>query len=219
MFPVIEVKSKKSAAELVGSLSNPSKMPGKAYGINADDCIRGSRMAEVANSICSKCYAQKGNYVRFPKIKEAQDARLKAFNNLSTEVWSAAMIKLIDKEEYFRWFDSGDLQSAKMLLAIFKVVRATPKTKHWLATREQKFVADALKVEDIPENLVIRISADFIDKAPTNNVTEWSSMVHSKSTVDESVAFDCPSRFQDGKCGSCRACWDPSVKNVSYKAH
>ena len=216
-FPVIEVKTKKHAAELVGALSNPSKMPGRAFGINADDCVRGSAMAKVAGSICSSCYAQKGNYIRYPAIKAAQDARLAAFHALGALQWSKAMVTLINGQTFFRWFDSGDLQSVEMLRAIFRVCRETPTVRHWLATREQKLVRETLKVEAVPDNLVIRISADFIDKAPTNTVTPWSSAVHSETAA--SGAHDCPSRFQGGKCGDCRACWDPTVATVSYKAH
>jgi hypothetical protein len=29
----------------------------------------------------------------------------------------------------------------------------------------------------------------------------------------------CPAPSQGGKCGDCRACWDPKVKVVSYGKH
>ena len=54
--------TKKAALLAVGSLSDTSKMPGKSWGINADRCKTGFKLAKVAGSICSICYAQKGFY-------------------------------------------------------------------------------------------------------------------------------------------------------------
>ena len=45
--------TKKAALAAVGSLSNTSKMPGKSWGINADRCITGAKLAEVEGSICA----------------------------------------------------------------------------------------------------------------------------------------------------------------------
>ena len=50
----------KEAKEITGGLSNPSKMPGKAYSIPASRCNVGSRLAKVKGSVCEGCYALKG---------------------------------------------------------------------------------------------------------------------------------------------------------------
>ena len=50
---------------IVGTLSEPSKMPTYAYSIPAKYCITGSKLRMIANSTCSKCYALKGRYI-FP---------------------------------------------------------------------------------------------------------------------------------------------------------
>ena len=41
----------KEAKEITGGLSNPSKMPGKAYSIPASRCNVGSRLAKLVDSV------------------------------------------------------------------------------------------------------------------------------------------------------------------------
>jgi hypothetical protein len=38
--------NKTEALQITGSLSNPSKMPGKAYGLPAKECKTGSKLAK-----------------------------------------------------------------------------------------------------------------------------------------------------------------------------
>jgi hypothetical protein len=212
MFP-----TKKSALLAVGSLSDTSKMPAKSWGINADHCRTGSKLAKIAGSICSTCYAQKGMYTLFKQVKRSQDVRLERFD-ADRAGWVAAMIKLLEKESFFRWFDSGDLQSVEMLAAIVDVVRATPHVQHWLATRERAFVKAWLAAgNEWPSNVVCRISATMFDEIPANRLTPWSSMAH-KNTPN-AAAWNCPAPSQGGSCGECRACWSQSVPLVTYHAH
>ena len=60
--------------DITGSLSKPSKMPGHAYGLPAQECKTGSKLAKVKGSTCSSCYALKGCYV-FKVVKAAQYKR------------------------------------------------------------------------------------------------------------------------------------------------
>ena len=80
----------KLAEERVGSLSSPSKMPGYGYSTPAEDCITGSKLAEVVDSICSFCYARKGRYV-FRNVKQAMKKRLKSLQRLD---WVDTMVFL-----------------------------------------------------------------------------------------------------------------------------
>ena len=210
-------KTKKAALQSVGSLSDTSKMPGKSWGINADKCKTGAKLAKIAGSICSTCYANKGFYTMYPAVKRAQDVRLQLFE-ANREEWISAMVKLVSGEQYFRWFDSGDLQSLDMLSAIVDVMRATPHVKHWLATRERSIVKAWLATgAEFPGNVVVRISATMFDEVPANRLTPWSSMAHKgKARVD---AWTCPAPTQGGACGDCRACWSRDVSLVTYHAH
>jgi hypothetical protein len=195
------------AKTITGSLSKPSKMPGWAYGIPAKECKTGSKLRQVKNSTCEKCYAMKGCYV-FKVVQEAQYKRLAATRH---PLWVRAMAAQINskKSKYFRWHDSGDVQDLKHLAKIFKVCKLTPDVQHWMPTREawvKPYLARA------PKNLLIRFSMPMVDQPAA------ASWPHT-STVVSGSGRTCPAPDQDNACGDCRACWDPSVKNVAYGAH
>jgi len=196
------------ALKLVGGLSKPSKMPGWAYGIPAAECKTGKKLQDIIGSTCEGCYATKGCYV-FPVVQAAQYRRLKAIDN---PLWVRAMAALINskKAKYFRWHDSGDLQSLKHLAKIYKVAKLTPGVKHWLPTRE----AWTQKYQDrAPSNLTLRFSMPMVNQPAAGN---WNN---TSTVVTEPAQATCPASKQDNKCLDCRACWDPSVKNVAYLAH
>jgi hypothetical protein len=195
------------AKHITGSLSKPSKMPGWAYGIPAKECKTGSKLRQVKNSTCEKCYAMKGCYV-FKVVQEAQYKRLAATRH---PLWVRAMAAQINskKSKYFRWHDSGDVQDLKHLAKIFKVCKLTPDVQHWMPTREawvKPYLARA------PKNLLIRFSMPMVDQPAA------ASWPHT-STVVSGEGRTCPAPDQDNACGDCRACWDPSVKNVAYGKH
>ena len=141
------------AKKITGGLSKPVKMPGPAYNLPAYKCITGAKLAKVPGSVCAGCYALKGRY-RFSNVRDALDRRLAS---LQHPQWVDAMVTLIGKQPYFRWHDSGDIQSAWHLKQIFEVCVRTPGTRHWLPTREVKFLK-LLDPEAVPGNLTIRIS-------------------------------------------------------------
>jgi len=66
----------------------------------------------------------KGRY-RFKNVKDALQRRM---DSLDHPQWVQAMVVLIDKQPWFRWHDSGDLQSLEHLEKIFEVCRLTPET-------------------------------------------------------------------------------------------
>ena len=196
----------KEAWALVGGLSKPSKMPGWSIGIPAKECKTGSKLRLIPKSVCYKCYALKGCYV-FKVVQEAQYKRLKA---ISHPDWVQAMTTLINskKPDVFRWHDSGDVQDLQHLKKIFEVCRATPAKRHWMPTREA-WIKDHMA--SCPDNLVVRFSSPMVDQEP---VKSWANT----STVS-TKSRSCPAPDNNNECGSCRACWDPLVKNVEYGKH
>ena len=207
----------KEALKNVGGLSNPSKMPCYGYSFPAETCNIGSKLRKVENSICSKCYAMKGNYV-FPKVKSALYNRLETLKNKT--LWIDSMVFLINTRnmKHFRWHDSGDLQSTEHFKMIIEVCRKTENTKHWLPTRENKVVTDTIKQGvAIPENLTVRLSAMAFDKeAPAKTASKYGLQVSGATKLTDGT---CPAWKQGGECKECRNCWNKSVFNVVYKAH
>ena len=198
---------KKEAKEITGGLTYTTKMPGPSYNTPASRCLTGAKLRNVKNSVCSSCYALKGNYKRFPKVEEALERR---FQSLGHGAWVTAMATLIKDHKFFRWHDAGDLQSMQHLENIFEVCRLTPDTQHWMPTREARFLS-LMDPDIVPSNLIIRMSSHMIDQKPVK-FWPWTSTV---TTGDAS----CPAPKQGNKCGSCRACWNRSVPTVSYGKH
>ena len=203
----------------IGTLSNPSKMPAYAWGISAHHCMVGSKLVNIKGTVCYNCYALKNNFVRYPAVKVAQEIRLKAITKPEWVDYMAELLTLKYKNlaksrRYHRWFDSGDIQSYAHLMKIFEVCELTPQINYWLATREYGII-NQIKVEDVPKNLCLRVSAIKVDSPPPK-FWKWTSGVHKDKPA---IGRVCPAYKQDGECGSCRSCWSRSVKQVSYKEH
>ena len=199
---------KKEARQITGGLSKPSKMPGPAHHLPAWNCITGQKLVNIPGSVCSGCYAMKNRY-RFTNVREAMDRRLQA---LEHPRWVEAMTTLISGEAWFRWHDSGDIQSLKHLENIFEVCKRTPQTRHWMPTREAQFLKD-IDPDKVPPNLIIRMSSHMINQGPVKQ-WPWTSTVSSQDSERT-----CPAPGQGNSCQDCRACWDRSVPNVCYGKH
>ncbi len=199
---------KKEAKEITGGLTYTTKMPGPSYNTPASRCLTGAKLRKVPGSVCSSCYALKGNYKRFPKVEEALERR---FQSLGHGSWVTAMATLIKDHKFFRWHDAGDIQSMQHLENIFEVCRLTPDTMHWMPTREARFLS-LMDPDIVPSNLIIRMSSHMIDQDPVK-FWPWTS------TVTSGHNASCPAPKQGNQCGSCRACWSRDVKTVSYGKH
>lgn len=206
---------KKIAVEIVGALSNPSKMPCYGFSIPAQKCITGMKLRSVENSVCSKCYALKGRYI-FTNVK---NALMRRFNNLENPRWVEAMAFLInnvEKSGFFRWHDSGDIQSVAHLSRIVEVCKLTPSVKHWLPTREYGIVSQFLQANSFPKNLVVRLSAYMLEGQPPISLANKLGLTTSGVSK---TGFTCPAPKQNNACVNCRACWNPNVENINYKQH
>lgn len=206
--------------EYVGGLSAPSKMPCHGYSLPAQECKTGGRLQNVAGSTCSGCYAMKGNYL-WPNVRAALYRRLES---LSKPLWAEVMAELINRKEangFFRWHDSGDLQSPEHLAAIVKVCNLTPTVQHWLPTREYRIVSEYVRDGGvIPPNLNVRMSAHMIGgHLPTFKGLPVTVSTVSREEDSYPDSHHCPARFQGNSCGDCRACWSPDVAHVDYHLH
>ena len=197
---------KKEARQITGGLSAPSKMPGPAYNLPASQCITGAKLVKVPGSVCAGCYALKGRY-RFTNVQQALQRRL---DSLTHPDWVRAMVVLIDKAPFFRWHDSGDLQGPEHLKKIFEVCKLTPETRHWMPTREARFLS-LMDPDIIPTNLIIRMSSHMINQKPVK-FWPWTSTVSTEGKT-------CPAQDPGNQCRDCRAGWDRSVANVTYPKH
>ena len=195
----------KEAERITGGLSKPGKMPEGSYNLPASACQTGQKLAKIPGTPCFECYADDRGRYRFPIVKAALQRRLKSLDHPQ---WVEAMTTLVKKKKHFRWHDSGDIQSVQHLINIFEVCTNTPGTMHWLPTQERRYLPINWRH---PKNLVIRLSNAKNNSKPGNAWTHWSTVVDSGG--------DCPASKQGNICGSCRRCWDPEVKHVTYPKH
>ena len=198
----------KEALKITDSFTKTSKMPGLSYSLPAWACQTGAKLRKVKTSPCFGCYALKGNYTRYPAIREAQYRRL---DSITHPLWVEAMAAVIKRQKWFRWHDAGDLQSVQHLNNIISVCKLTPGTMHWLPTREAQILKE-FTPDMIPTNLIIRLSSHMINQGPAK---QWPHT----STVTDGEGRTCPAPDQGGICGDCRSCWDRDTKNVCYGKH
>lgn len=208
-------KHKYEAYKVLGNLSEPSKLPCYSYSLPAQACIMGQKLRHVKGTVCSICYALKGAY-SFGNVRPVLKKRLILINHPH---WVDAMTFVLNERPtmpYFRWHDSGDIQSLKHLKDIAEICRRTPNTLHWLPTREYQMIRDFAKENVIPDNLIIRLSATKIDgPAPEALAKQLGVCVSGVGKTE----FTCPASKQGSACKDCRACWDKNVFNVVYHKH
>lgn len=216
------------AMDIIGSLSTPSKMPWYGFSTSAFDCQTGSKLRQIEGSVCSKCYACKGQY-SFPNVRVAQDKRMEGTKHpdfveamvlVLTTLYNRGKKTYIKngqpvKENRFRWHDAGDIQSLEHLEKINEIALKTPFIDYWLPTKEVGYVNQFLKKHKMfADNLTVRISNPVIGetfkKAPMG-------LPFSTVNVKDDIS-QCLAPQQENKCLDCRMCWDKD-KNVNYKAH
>ena len=164
-------KQPSKAARLyqVGGLSKPSKMPGYGYSLPAESCVTGSVLCNRPGSVCSDCYACRGNYT-FPNVAACLFDRLAC---VAQDDWQQNMCDAIravypnattENPERFRWHDSGDVQSVAHLRAIVEIAREVRGVLFWLPTKEKGFLTKYIGEVgsySVPDNLCIRFSTHY----------------------------------------------------------
>lgn len=197
-------------------LSLTSKLGCKSWSLQAGDTCPASYDSN-GNLVpaCAGCYAKGGNY-RFANVKAPRE-----HNKLDWQrpEFTAEFIAALDTERYFRWFDSGDMYALGLAEKLFDIMQATPWVKHWLPTRMHKFpkfAAILAKMQALP-NVSVRFSSDSV-------TGDYQAGLHGSVIVPDvdsapSEAFLCGAYSREGKCGSCKACWNKDVSVIAYPAH
>lgn len=210
--------------EFVGGLSKPSKMPCFGWSIPAQLCRSGSKLHSIQNSTCKSCYALSGFYV----LKSTRNAMLRRYFTYKYSAMAFEYVlssflnwkvqnpsKGIDSK-YFRWFDSGDLQSSGMFASIVNIARNCPEVSFWLPTRELSFTKQ-VPTDQIPSNLMMRYSTPMVDVL---SKAQNSTMVFSSLNILPDNCQACPATTtKDHTCNAhdCRKCWN--VGHIGYKIH
>jgi hypothetical protein len=218
-----------------------SKMPGFVFSASAHYCKTGSALHGVEGSVCENCYALKGNFaytnvVMGLTLNSIGIAFYEAMQDYN--VWTVALAELIKRRcvikeikddegniiaiednTWFRFHDSGDIQSMLHLKAINDICLLNPSVKFWLPTREGKFVKEFLKTNKVATNLCIRISAHMVGKKASDFGTGLPTSTVSYNESEHKCIAPKQGGACDGEIMNCRNCWDPTIPNVDYPQH
>jgi len=197
-------------------LSQAGKMPSKSWSLQALDTCPGSKNSDgTLVDACKGCYATTGNY-RFPNVKAPREHNREDWKR---DEWVSDMVQALDTERYFRWFDSGDMYDIRLAAKILDVMKRTPWVKHWMPTRMAKFAKfqPVIRAMERLPHVVVRRSSDSIEGKVIRG-RNTSTIIHSPAHAD-SMHTVCTAYEREGKCGTCRACWDKTVQVIAYPAH
>lgn len=211
--------TKKDAKKITGGLSSPSKMPGKSYSLPPKKCRTGSVLSKHKGTVCADCYACKGRYL----FSNVQNALQRRYESLYHPLWVESMITLLkDEYKYFRWHDSGDIDSVQHFLNILEVCDNLPEHKFRLPTKEIGMLCTVLAERDIPDNLMVRISSPVVDSRLPLNITTKniaiSTVYSSEQKAKNNNCMICPATTVRHTCDDCRFCWEVQ-KEVGYIKH
>ncbi|WP_330926807.1 GP88 family protein [Candidatus Sororendozoicomonas aggregata] len=198
-------------------LSRVSKLDGiRSWSMTAGVTCPGSRNFDGSLvDACAGCYAKGGNY-RFSNARQPREENQKDWKRSD---WVADMVRELDNDRYFRWFDSGDIYHPELAKKILEIVRLTPWAKHWIPTRSHKLPKLRLILEKIAEepNASVRYSSDSV--TGEYGYIHGSTIVPTKDIDDANLTICEAYANNGGRCNGCRKCWDKSIKVIAYIAH
>ncbi len=220
--------TKKKAQSTVGEFSLPSKMPCKCWSLPPSRCGVGSKLMQVDGSVCANGYCHTGHY-GMPTTQGAMDRRFQLWEQRVIAKWIADFVIGLGKvsrgplptDEYFRWFDNGDIYNLEMLADILCIASICPLTRFWLPTKEYSLISRNIDYIEGFDNVTVRVSLPMI-----NQTTKESHLKRYRRTSEvftegaTPTGFICPAyKVKPAKCGTCRACWNKDLETVAYPYH
>ena len=142
------------------------------FSIPAYKSATGKVTCPFADSCIKFCYAQKGNYKRFPSVAKGMEKKyLLSKQSNFVDLMNKEIIK--KKPDFIRVHDSGDYYSKAYLNKWLTIAEQNPKVKFYSYTNSIKFIKD---LENIPNNF------DFIfsDSGKQSNLIDKAKDRHTK---------------------------------------
>ena len=156
------------------SLENKTKIFN--FSIPAYKTKSGKITCPFAKDCIKYCYAQKGNYTRFPIIQELME---KKYNITKQDNFILLMNEEIEKKKakYIRIHDSGDFYSIKYLNKWIQIAKDNKSVIFYAYTKSIKFFINGLK---LPKNLKII----FSEGSKTDNLINVNKHRHARIFKD-----------------------------------
>lgn len=223
---IVETMTLREIREIV-RLSGNKKMPGASFDLPRSACQTGGDLADVAGTSCSGCYAAHGP-ISWPNAVALHERNLAALEHPLIVPMLARLFRHESAHSgnvHERLHAVGDVQSAEHLAIYVALAIICAELRFWIPTQERahvrRFERDYGPIEDLAPNLTVRVSMPRLDSFPTPAMmaTRAFSFVSTGAREIPEYVHVCPSERQNGTCGSCRACWDPAVRCVTYPVH
>ena len=183
--------------------------------INTNPICNGRRKLE--GSICSLCFSARMWDNETGQYRRNNQAFRRNTEILCGRLLNDSEIPVIDPKRFplFRFEAFADLQSVTQVLNYFKIARKNPGVKFALWTKNPGFVARAVVVSPVPDNLQIVLSSMGINK-PTRGdrfpfVSKVFTVYDNETAHRENIAINCGAR----SCMGCQLCYKPNPDGVS----
>ena len=142
------------------------------FSIPAHKTKSGQVVCPFAKACLKYCYAQKGNYTRFPKVQELMEQKYKISK---TDTFIPLMNEEIKKKKatHVRIHDSGDFYSINYLLKWIQITNDNKDVIFYAYTKSIKFFKGCI---NIPKNLKII----FSEGSKTDNLINTAKDRHAR---------------------------------------
>ncbi len=156
------------------SLKNNAKIFN--FSIPAYKTKSGKVTCPFAAACVKYCYAQKGNYTRYPIVQEVQEKKYEISKQNNFNSLMNAEIKK-KKATHIRIHDSGDFYSIKYLAKWVQIAEYNPSIIFYAYTKSIKFFVDGLL---LPDNMKII----FSEGSKTDNLINAREHRHARIFKD-----------------------------------
>lgn len=169
---------------------------------------RCAKNAQIAGSICQKCFAAKQMKI-FPSMEKpmVENQRI-----LTSDILPMEKLPVINNL-YFRFEAFGDLNNDIQVINYFRICYKNPKVKFALWTKNPDYIEKAIAAgHQKPDNLNIVLSSLFINKERKNkyNFVDKVFTVYDPEHIEaHSIDINCGAN----NCFSCGLCYEKN--NVS----
>ena len=156
------------------------------FSIPAYKSASGKIICPFAQTCIKYCYAQKGNYVRFPKIKQLMELR---YEISKTGKFVELMNEEIKKKkaDFIRIHDSGDFYSPSYLQKWLKIAKENPSVNFYAYTKSHDFFRGL----NLPDNFDIIFSVGSkIDHKINKETERHAAIFESKEDLKKAGYID-----------------------------
>ena len=188
----------------------------KSFSLPAGSSCPGSKGAEV----CGSCYAKSGFY-HIPVVKNVREHNKEVYKQ---EDFVSKMIKIIGSDKYFRFFDSGDIETPLLAAKLYDICKACPNTQFWIPTRSDMVSSIQPGVSALASlpNVALRLSANNIglSKPERAGVSSYVIPVSDIPRAGSLGIHVCPATTPgtlQKSCDTCTACYTDA--KVAYVIH